>query len=88
MKVTSFPKRNLDDAVSFTKGCYVGQEIIVRIKHRGHPAKKLTRLRSRDRSADRAGRRDSIHRKSRDRAGDFSGYVAEVGKDRAGVCSL
>ena len=32
---------NLDDAVSFTKGCYIGQEIIVRIKHRGHVAKKL-----------------------------------------------
>jgi folate-binding protein YgfZ len=32
---------NLDDAVSFTKGCYVGQEIIIRIKHRGHVAKKL-----------------------------------------------
>jgi len=39
------PETNLDDAVSFTKGCYVGQEIIVRIKHRGHPAKKLTKLR-------------------------------------------
>jgi len=36
---------NLDDAVSYTKGCYVGQEIIVRIKHRGHVAKKLTGLR-------------------------------------------
>ena len=33
---------NLDDAVSFTKGCYIGQEIIVRIKHRGHVAKKFT----------------------------------------------
>jgi len=33
---------NLEDAVSFNKGCYVGQEIIVRIKHRGHVAKKLT----------------------------------------------
>ena len=32
---------NLDDAISFTKGCYLGQEIIVRIKHRGHVAKKL-----------------------------------------------
>src|SRR6185295_5794645 len=39
------PETNLDDAVSFTKRCYVGQEIIVRIKHRGHPAKKLTGLR-------------------------------------------
>jgi folate-binding protein YgfZ len=36
---------NLDDAVSFTKGCYIGQEIIIRIKHRGHVAKKLTGLR-------------------------------------------
>jgi folate-binding protein YgfZ len=35
---------NLDDAVSYTKGCYVGQEIIVRIKHRGHVAKKLVGL--------------------------------------------
>jgi aminomethyltransferase len=33
---------NLAEVVSFTKGCYVGQEIIVRIKHRGHVAKKLT----------------------------------------------
>ena len=39
------PETNLDNAVSYTKGCYVGQEIIVRIKHRGHPAKKLTGLR-------------------------------------------
>ena len=38
------PETNLDDAVSYTKGCYVGQEIIVRIKHRGHPAKKLAGL--------------------------------------------
>jgi folate-binding protein YgfZ len=39
------PETNLDPAVSYTKGCYVGQEIIVRIKHRGHVAKKLTGLR-------------------------------------------
>ena len=36
---------NLDDAVSFTKGCYTGQEIIVGMKDRGHVAKKLTGLR-------------------------------------------
>jgi folate-binding protein YgfZ len=40
------PETNLDDAVSYTKGCYVGQEIIVRIKHRGHPAKKFVGLRA------------------------------------------
>jgi folate-binding protein YgfZ len=32
----------LDSAVSYTKGCYVGQEIIARIKYRGHVAKKLS----------------------------------------------
>jgi len=39
------PETNLDDAVSYTKGCYVGQEIVVRIKHRGHVAKKFAGLR-------------------------------------------
>jgi aminomethyltransferase len=41
---TLVSETNLDDAISFTKGCYVGQEIIVRIKHRGHVAKKLRGL--------------------------------------------
>ena len=33
-------------AISFTKGCYVGQEVIIRVLHRGHGrvAKKLVRL--------------------------------------------
>jgi folate-binding protein YgfZ len=35
---------NLDDAVSFEKGCYIGQEIIARIKYRGHVAKKIAGL--------------------------------------------
>lgn len=35
---------NLDDAISYTKGCYIGQEIIARIKYRGHVAKKLSGL--------------------------------------------
>jgi folate-binding protein YgfZ len=30
-----------DEAVSYTKGCYVGQEIIARIHWRGHVAKRL-----------------------------------------------
>jgi folate-binding protein YgfZ len=34
----------LDDAVSFTKGCYIGQEIIARIHWRGHVAKKISGL--------------------------------------------
>jgi folate-binding protein YgfZ len=39
---TVLNETNLDDSISFTKGCYTGQEIIIRIKHRGHVAKKLT----------------------------------------------
>jgi folate-binding protein YgfZ len=31
-----------DEAVSYTKGCYAGQEIIARIHWRGHVAKRLT----------------------------------------------
>jgi folate-binding protein YgfZ len=38
------PELDLEDAISYTKGCYIGQEIIIRIKHRGHVAKKLCRL--------------------------------------------
>ena len=43
-ETTIVTETNLDDAVSFSKGCYLGQEIIVRIKHRGHVAKKLAGL--------------------------------------------
>ena len=49
------PETNLDDSVSYTKGCYLGQEIIVRIKHRGHVAKKLTGLKFDERVEDGAG---------------------------------
>ncbi len=34
----------LDDAVSFTKGCYLGQEIIARLDTRGTPARLLRTL--------------------------------------------
>lgn len=34
----------IDEAVSFTKGCYIGQEIIARIHFRGHVAKRLSGL--------------------------------------------
>lgn len=35
----------LDDAVSFTKGCYLGQEVVERIRSRGHVNKSLVGLR-------------------------------------------
>jgi folate-binding protein YgfZ len=34
----------LDDAVSFTKGCYSGQEAVAMATYRGHVSKKLTGL--------------------------------------------
>lgn len=34
----------LDDAVSFTKGCYLGQEVVERIRSRGHVNRKLVGL--------------------------------------------
>lgn len=35
----------LDAAVSFTKGCYLGQEVVARMKSLGHPKKLLVGLR-------------------------------------------
>jgi folate-binding protein YgfZ len=34
----------LEEAVSWTKGCYLGQEPVVMARHRGHPASLLVRL--------------------------------------------
>ena len=34
----------VERAVSFTKGCYVGQEPVVRLAHRGHANRELRRL--------------------------------------------
>ena len=51
---------NLEDrAISFTKGCYVGQEVIVRVMHRGHGrvAKKLVGLTFEKGDAPRPGDR-------------------------------
>jgi glycine cleavage system T protein len=35
---------NLTDAVSYTKGCYIGQEVIARLESRGHVNRKLVGL--------------------------------------------
>ncbi|MEP6945667.1 MAG: glycine cleavage T C-terminal barrel domain-containing protein [Acidobacteriota bacterium] len=41
---TIVPELGLDGLISYTKGCYIGQEIIARIHFRGHVAKRLTGL--------------------------------------------
>ena len=47
----------LDRAISTGKGCYVGQEVIIRVLHRGggRVAKKLVRLRFAGRDVPAAG---------------------------------
>jgi tRNA-modifying protein YgfZ len=43
-ETTIVPELGLDGLISYTKGCYIGQEIIARIHFRGHVAKRLTGL--------------------------------------------
>jgi folate-binding protein YgfZ len=38
------PEANLESYISYTKGCFIGQEVISRIKHYGHVNKLLVRL--------------------------------------------
>jgi folate-binding protein YgfZ len=57
-----------DRAISFTKGCYVGQEIIIRVMHRGHGrvARKLVGLQASAAMAVSANASTPIHAGDRD----------------------
>jgi folate-binding protein YgfZ len=65
----------LDDAVSFTKGCYLGQEVVERIRSRGHVNKMLCGLLLEGSTPAASG--DKLH------AGD-----KEVGQITSSVTSL
>jgi folate-binding protein YgfZ len=39
------PETALERLVSYTKGCYIGQEVVARVKYRGHVNRALTGLR-------------------------------------------
>jgi folate-binding protein YgfZ len=43
-ETTIVPELGLEGLISYTKGCYIGQEIIARIHFRGHVAKQMTGL--------------------------------------------
>ncbi len=45
----------LDEAISFQKGCYIGQEYVVRLSHRGHLNRRLSGLRLAGREAPSPG---------------------------------
>ena len=58
IRETSLPRETRQmDAVSFTKGCYVGQEIVERIRAQGHVNKLLARLEVESAEAVAAGAR-------------------------------
>ena len=48
---------DLSGAVSFTKGCFVGQEIIARMEYRGTPKRRMQRVRLPEGLAVEAGQR-------------------------------
>ena len=70
-------------AISFTKGCYVGQEVIIRVLHRGHGrvAKKLVSVRI---NGQRPARGAKIH------AGDREvGWITSAAESpRSGTIAL
>jgi folate-binding protein YgfZ len=39
-----FPETRLEQLVSYTKGCYIGQEVVARVKYRGHINRGLAGL--------------------------------------------
>lgn len=41
-ETTLLPEMPLEHLVSYTKGCYIGQEIVARVKYRGHVNRLLT----------------------------------------------
>jgi len=53
---------NLDDAVSFTKGCYIGQEVIARIRTYGQVTKALRGLQFADSNEVLPKRGDKLYR--------------------------
>jgi len=55
------------DGVSFTKGCYTGQEIITRLQHRGILKRPMYRARINTQNAPQSG--DNLHTASRANAG-------------------
>ena len=69
-------------AVSFTKGCYVGQETVARLHYRGKPNRHLRGLRF---SAPRGHGHAAGARRARGRARRLERRVAALRSDRAGA---
>ena len=63
-------------AISFNKGCYLGQEIVERVRSRGHANRRLTGLQFLDGKAPVAGTKLLV---PGDAAGKEAGHVTSAG---------
>lgn len=70
------------DGVSFTKGCYTGQEIVTRLQHRGQLKRPMYRLKASCDELPNAG--DTIASDSKENAGQ----VVLAARNEAGECEL
>jgi folate-binding protein YgfZ len=69
----------LDRAIDYTKGCYLGQEPIVRIRDRGHINWRLVRLRARDAGAPVPSAGDVLEADIKPRAGRVTSAARPAG---------
>jgi folate-binding protein YgfZ len=81
-----FPfEANLESAISFQKGCYIGQEVVVRATTRGGAKKKLVGLRVEDDAAGPLAAGTVIAGEGKDDAGVVTSSVVSP---RLGVIAL
>ena len=70
------------EGVSFTKGCYTGQEIVTRLQHRGQLKRPMYRLKARCETLPQAG--DPIHSDNKEKVGQ----VVLAARNEADECEL
>lgn len=81
------PTGLMERAVSFSKGCYTGQEVVVRIAHRGHVNRRIQGLRFGASSGARPG--NTLHRQGADKVmGEITSVVESPRFGRIGLASV
>lgn len=75
-ETTIVPEIGIEEMISYTKGCYIGQEIIARIHFRGHVAKRLTGLTAPESSAKDGSFAAGVELSSKD--GKKAGRITSV----------
>jgi len=73
------PEIPLDRYVSYTKGCYIGQEVVARVKYRGHVNRSLTGLTF---DGDRVPKHDAAIQKDDSDAGRVTSAVHSFALNR------